>query len=334
MRVVCLAFLITVSVTFLHTEEEKLNPEERAAVNKFYRLKLKEAELSLKKGDFTTAKSILQAMAVLGTDDLKLRAQIKELESLAVKEEVRAKVVDARLVVEKPVFSGVKEVRVFVRLINRSDETVSIFHRKEKGRAEMNAGCLSVLCVTYGANGTISSSEHSNLRFTKTEQVTLRKGEMWEKELSLEVPTLEEEEMVTYVYTLRGFVILEVLCGSEDVYALTLDLGRLSFKLVPKGAERYAEMPLDALVSAVKKAASKPSESEAKDIIRTIFFAPFFLEDVQKAAALPVLITWLPQLQEKYANAVTATLSYLTNLPFGRDRNRWVEWWKDAAKTR
>jgi hypothetical protein len=334
MRVLCAFVVVAILAAFVFSEDESLTQEERKTVNKFFRLKNKEAEAALKKGDFITARRILQALIVLGTDDLKLRAQIEDLERLVRKEETRANVIDARIVVDKPVFSGVSSIKVFVRLINRSDDTVYIFHKREKIGVGTNCGTVSVLYTAYRADGSIAWAERGNLSFKKSEPLALKKNQMWEKELLLEVPELSKNELVTYIYTLTGSVVLEVLRGDKDVYTLTLDMGRLSFKVVPPGAEKYALDPLNSLTDAVKRAAAKPLESETEETIRAIFFSPFFLSESQKGEAVAILVSWLAQLREDFANASMAALSYLTNLPYGKDRARWVNWWKDVSRNR
>lgn len=312
--------------------DEALTPDERAAVNKFFRLKYKEAELRMKEGDYLTAKHILQALLTLGTDDLSLQKKIKALERTCRREEVRAQVVDARIVVEKPVFSGVDEVKLYVRLINRTDKPVVVFHQREREGMATNVGWVSIRYVAYGSDGTIIGADRAHQRFTKREQIVLGKNQMWEKVLSLDVPFLAKEDFRVYHYTVSGRIVLEVMAEEDKIYTLTLDMGKLNFKLVPVGASRYAEGSFKRLTEALKEIAyGKYKKDEEDSLVKTIFFCSFFISSEKKWDAVGALITALPRLPDVFAKAATAALSYLTG-QYITDRAGWIRWWQNVGK--
>ena len=330
MRVLIALLVLSVAVSLLC--DEVLTPEERAAVNKFFRLKFKEAERRLKEGDYITAKHILRALLTLGTDDLRLRKRIESLERICRKEEVRARVVDARIVVKKPIFSGVDSLELFVRLVNRTDKPVVIFHQRERKGMTTNIGWVNIRYIGYGADGTVVEADRAHQRFTKKEQIVLNKNQMWEKVLLLDLPKLAEDDFRVYHYTVSGRIVLEVLAEEEEVYTLTLDMGKLNFKLVPPGAEKFSQEPFKRLAGALKKAASaKFDRTEMEELLKGIFFSPFFVPRKEKGAAVGALVTALPHLPDDLAKAASAALSYLTGRP-PTDRAGWIEWWQNVGK--
>lgn len=327
-----LATVLVLSVVVSLPGDGVLTPEERAAINKFFRLKFKEAERRLKEGDYITAKRILQALLTLGTDDLQLRKRIEVLERTCRKEEVRAQVVDARIVVERALFSGVDSVKLSIRLVNRTEKPLVVFHQREKRGMTTNVGWVSIRYIGYGADGTIVEADRAYQRFTKKEQIVLNKNQMWEKILSLDTPDLSANDFRVYHYTVSGRIVLEVLAEEEDVYTLTLDMGKLNFKLVPKGAEEFSQEPFKRLTVALKKAASaKFDQQERDELLKSIFFSSFFVPKSERGAAVGALVTALPHLPDEFAKAASAALSYLTGRP-PTDRAGWIEWWQNVGK--
>ena len=298
-----------------------LTKQERAAVEKFYRAKMAWAEELVASGHPDTALRVVQALLLLGPPTHQLEKELVELRRRFTKDWVRTRLVEAYLAPEKSVFVAGEKILVRLVIASRSDDEVVLLQTRP-GKKEKVA-TLNIFSRCFFEDGTVRVREVHGMPVTKSDEVTLREGQAWVKELLFETPKFPAHTLVAYKYLVAGTVNIQVLSGKRRVGRL-LPLDGVEFVVVPERARSYMKEPFRWLIEGLKGAAKGGGEA----FRAAIFYGGILTPAEKRPDAVAAIISWLPRLPRPAAATATAVLSHLTNKPFGPDIDAWLNWWK------
>jgi hypothetical protein len=332
--IVAAALALAVAGPPARAQEEKpakppvsLTAAEKAAVEKFLKIKLDEARQAVESRNFDYALQVIDAILLLAPQT-PLKRKLQELRLSANEKKLQQEVVRVYLHCAKRIHSTGDKIEIRLRIKNISNGELKFPLGSEEAR---NFGTLTKTTHDYKLSGS-THMRQTQLTIKQNSSITLKKDQVWEKTFEIDTSRLTDKEPAMHRYVLRARLRpLEIISGKE-VFSRYLSTGELELYIMPS---KYLEMAKNAMkhiklsVSCIEQKAARGDLAFDARIV--LFYSTFFLSEREKKQALPLLFGALEKSSGDTARVIMGSLSFLTGEEHGTSKNDWLDWWKKQA---
>ncbi len=314
------------------TARAQLSESEKAAVEKFFSLKIEEVKKHMGKHNYQYAISLIDAILIVHPKTHHVR-ELKRLRTRASEALLQQDVVRVYLYSPKNIYAFGEKIELKLRAKNISEEEIVFPHTDEKAR---NFGILVKKAYEYEFLGS-RRMQRTQTVVKQDAPIALRKDEIWEKSFEIEPPRRARagDSVCRYVFkaSLRP---AEIITGEEE-FSRFLPTGELEIWVMPKEHLNLSGNAFAHLEEAASHLLGRPSPGELaiksiRAALKVVFYSAFFLNNEEKKQAIDLLVPSLEKLQGDSARAIMGSLSYLTGKSFGSSGEQWIKWWKRGNK--
>jgi tetratricopeptide (TPR) repeat protein len=282
----------------------------RKEIEKYIFYKLCQARLYYNQGRYREALRITSALKKLEPNSI-YRKKIQSLLRSSKIKIFNLTIARSTIRASKKLYQIGEKIELELELENLTPEQLEIIFPQGKGFI-----LLQIELTYYDWEGNKTIFEDQEL--LKLEgKISLKKAEKWK------IPyTLNTTEGLDPVRPRRyriwaSITPKEILCMGKKIYE-SIDFEPLVVKVCKEGALEIEKKGLQLLAMALDK--GRP---------RNVFLPVFLLGKDQKQAGIELLIQSLKATENpSMQKVIFASLEYLTGLPYGWDRKRWLRWWE------
>lgn len=310
-----------------------LTSVERAAVEKFFGLKVEETRRALRAHNYKLALQLVDAILVVNPQT-RHKKVLQDMRISANQGLLQQEIVRVYLYSPKKVYALGEKVEIKLRVRNISEGEVTFPHTAAQPR---NFGTLRKFTYTYELSGSWRTRRTPAV-IKQDSPIVLKKNQVWEKSYEIDTSGVEGEEPLMRRYVLQAQVRpAEIITGEEEKFTRPLTTGKLEIWAMPKKYLAYSKNAFPNLKEAVSfiRGERVPGQLLLADQATArvaLFYSVFFVGERERSEALNLLMEALAAAAGETARTITGSLTFLTSEPYGSSKKDWLNWWQRKSE--
>lgn len=330
MKFFAIAVVVTAFCCVLLANGQNVNmtEEEMKAVDKFFRGKFEKAKSYAEAHNYETALKLVDAILTLHPE-VGFRDEVVSLRVKCEEGMIQQSVVKSYISVPKNVCEVSEQVEFKIRVDNLTEDEARIF---TKGLENSIFGRLEREVREYSIDG-MSRFSRAPEFVRNVPDITLRKGEGWEKSYFIETKGLGSFEGRFRRYVLWGALRpAEMECGNER-FSRYLPLEPVTIDVLPEGCGKYAQRPVEVVRDSVMRLIQRSGEGgrTEREAQSMLFYASFYVPAGSLHEVAGLIIGSLDKLSASGARTAMGVLTNLTGEAHGFEAEAWKRWWARKA---